>query len=62
MGAAYYALQTWGNGQRCFKFQCRMPITGNPSAQRYFEATDTDSLRAMVTVLEEVERWRASDQ
>jgi hypothetical protein len=55
LGATYYLLETWGNDYRC---HCKMAIANDPTHTRQFEATDTDPLRAMGRVVEQVEAWR----
>lgn len=59
LGATYYALETWGADGRAFRFQCRLAAGHNPNYHRHFEATDGEPLRAMRTVLEDVEAWKA---
>lgn len=61
LGATYYLLDTWGrNGDR-YRFLCRVALTGNTDlgADRVFFATDSDPLRAMQNVLQQVEQWRS---
>jgi hypothetical protein len=58
-GATYYLLETWGNDSEYYRFHCKMAIANNPAHTRPFEATDTDPLRAMSRVVEQVEAWRA---
>jgi hypothetical protein len=60
LGATYYLLESWGNRQDLFRFYCKMAIGGNPNFTRHFEATDSEPLRAMALVLEQVETWRAN--
>ncbi|HEX4146278.1 MAG TPA: hypothetical protein VHY91_22450 [Pirellulales bacterium] len=57
-GATYYLLETWGNDSEYYRFHCKMAIANNPTHTRQFEATDTDPLRAMARVVEQVEAWR----
>ncbi|NLF06372.1 MAG: hypothetical protein GX594_00095 [Pirellulaceae bacterium] len=57
LGATYYLLESWGNNQELYRFQCQVAVDGNGSYTRYFEATDSDPLRAMLLVLREVEDW-----
>ena len=59
LGATYYALETWGTNGQLFRFQCRMAAGHDPGYTRQFEATDTDPLLAMQTVLNEVEAWKS---
>jgi hypothetical protein len=58
-GATYYLLETWGSDSEYYRFHCKMAIANNPTHTRQFEATDTDPLRAMGRVVEQVEAWRA---
>ena len=58
LGATYYLLEAWGNGQQLYRFSCRMAIGGNSDLTRYFEAVDVDSQQAMQQVLRQVETWR----
>lgn len=58
LGATYYLLETWGNGEELYRFSCKMAIEGNTGFVRHFEAVDADPLRAMLLVLRQVETWR----
>jgi hypothetical protein len=57
-GATYYLLETWAGGGERYRFFCQMALANNPSHTRNFEATDSDPLRAMGRVVEQVEAWR----
>jgi len=59
LGASYYLLESWGVQGELFRFYCKMAIGGNPNYTRYFEAVDTDPVRVMAKVLQDVEAWRA---
>jgi hypothetical protein len=59
LGATHYSLETWGTTGEAYRFQCRMAAGHDLNYSRHFEATDTDALRVMQTVLEEVEAWKA---
>jgi hypothetical protein len=60
LGATWYVLETWGNEGR-FRFTCRIPVDeDNPGLDRLFQASDAEALPAMVKVLHDVERWKAS--
>lgn len=59
LGATYYLLESWGNRQQLYRFYCKMAVGGNPDYAYYFEAVDSDRIRAMGRVLEQVEAWRA---
>lgn len=59
LGATHYTLETWGTGGNSFRFQCRMAAGHSADYTRQFEATDTEPLRTMQTVLDEVEAWKA---
>jgi len=56
LGAAYYALETWGAQGRLFRFHARIPVSGTTGGLRHFEAVDADPVRAMREVLGQVER------
>jgi hypothetical protein len=59
LGATYYLLESWGGQQQLYRFYCKMAVGGNPNYTRYFEAIESDPLRAMSEVLGQVESWRA---
>lgn len=59
LGATHLVLESWGDqGQLC-RFRCTMAVRGSPDYSRYFEATDSEPLRSMARVLQQVESWRA---
>lgn len=58
-GATYYLLETWGNEGELYRFHCKMALGNNPNFTRHFEATDSEALKSMSRVLEQVELWRA---
>ncbi|NLE38345.1 MAG: hypothetical protein GX621_10010, partial [Pirellulaceae bacterium] len=47
MGAVSYRLETWGDRQQLFRFQCEITVHGSPHLTRHFEATDGHPLLAM---------------
>lgn len=59
LGASYYRLESWGAAGEMYRFQCWMSLQGDPGANRYFEAKNTDPLQSMSEVLQQVEAWRA---
>jgi hypothetical protein len=59
LGATHYVLETWGPQGDSYRFQCRMSAGHHPSYTRQFEAIDHDALGVMLTVLEEIEAWKA---
>lgn len=59
LGATHYVLETWGATGEAYRFQCRMAAGHDAHYSRHFEATDVEPLRAMRTVLEEVESWKS---
>lgn len=61
-GATHYLLESWGNQEQLYRFCCKMAVEGSPNYTRYFEATDSDPLRTMAQVLQQVEAWRAGRQ
>jgi hypothetical protein len=58
LGATYYLLESWGSEQQMYRFYCKMAVGGNADYTRYFEAANSDPLRAMSEVLRQVETWR----
>lgn len=59
LGVTYSSLETWGDQGLYYRFQCRVAVGGDPTLARPFQATDTDAVRAMTTVLHQVQQWRA---
>lgn len=59
LGATYYLLESWGSREQLYRFYCKVAVGGNPNYTQYFEATDSDPLRTMTRVLQQVEAWRA---
>ncbi len=58
LGATYYLLESWGNEQQMYRFYCKMAVGGSADYTRYFEATNSDPLQAMLQVLRQVDTWR----
>jgi hypothetical protein len=58
LGATYYLLESWGSDQQMYRFYCKMAVGGSADYTRYFEATNTDPLQAMLGVVRQVESWR----
>jgi hypothetical protein len=58
LGATYYLLEAWGNGQQLYRFYCKMAVGGNADYTRSFEAANADPLEAMREVLRQVEQWK----
>jgi hypothetical protein len=59
LGATHYLLETWGPDNNRYRFACKMALGGNTAVNRYFQAIDDDPWRAMESVLQQVEQWRA---
>lgn len=59
LGATHYVLETWGPTGEAYRFQCRMAAGHDAHYSRHFEATDVEPLRAMQTVLDDVESWKS---
>jgi hypothetical protein len=59
LGAAYYALESWGDDGQLYRFHCKMPLVDDPRQVRQFEAVDADALVAIRRVAADVEKWRA---
>jgi hypothetical protein len=58
LGATYYLLEPWGDRMDAFRFYCKVAIGGNPHVTRSFENVDRDPLKAMGTVLQQIEDWQ----
>ena len=58
LGATYYLLETWGNAGQMYRFHCKVSPSANPGQSQQFDATDSDPLRAMRKVQEQVEQYR----
>jgi hypothetical protein len=58
LGAAYYALETWGAQGRLFRFHARMSVGEGADCLRHFEAVNGDPVRVMAEVLDQVETWQ----
>jgi hypothetical protein len=58
LGATYYLLEPWGDRMDAFRFYCKVAIGGNPHVTRSFENVDADPLKAMGTVLRQIEDWQ----
>jgi hypothetical protein len=58
LGATYYVLEAWGNGEQLYRFYCKMAVVGSADYAQCFEATDSDPQQAMRRVLRQVEAWR----
>jgi hypothetical protein len=62
LGATYYlleSLQSWGGQPQQYRFFCKVAAGGNPNYTHCFEDTETEPLRAMSRVLQQVETWTA---
>ena len=62
LGATHCLLESWGDRKQLYRFCCKMAVQGSPNFIRYFEATDSDPVRTMAQVLQQVEAWRAGRQ
>lgn len=59
LGARYIRLETVGDEQPQFRFQCQLPV-GDSVYARTFERTSTDPSVAMEQVLSDVRSWQLS--
>lgn len=65
LGAKYYRLEKWGRRGELFRFSCYVSPSaggegsGRPTAQQYFQAIDSDEIRVMDRVIEDIKRWKA---
>lgn len=55
LGATYYLLEMLEGREEQYRFYCCIPVGGNPSYTRKYEALDSSPLRAMARVLQQVE-------
>ena len=62
LGATQYRLETWGVSGELFRFRAMVAVAGRTSHNRYFQATDADSLCAFERVVEQVEQWRSAQR
>jgi hypothetical protein len=60
LGATHYMLETWGSDNNQYRFTCKVALDGNSSATRYFQAIEGDPWRALQSVLQQVEAWKAT--
>jgi hypothetical protein len=58
LGATYYVLEPYGERMESFRCFCKVAIGGNPHFTRNFQQIDADPIRAMSTVLQQIEDWR----
>ena len=61
MGATYYLLESLTPAGDSYRFFCKVAGT-QPEAVVAFVATDSDPLRAMNTVVRQIENWRGQVQ
>ena len=59
LGATYYLLERWGEQDGLYRFQCRVAVTDDAQLVRHFEATGSQPLDAMRTVLGDIQSWRS---
>ncbi|MEM9658070.1 MAG: hypothetical protein AAF961_06890, partial [Planctomycetota bacterium] len=57
LGVADYDLQQWGLGPSLYRFECAMPLAGNPEHTQHFEAVASDPLASVEQVMAEVSSW-----
>ncbi len=58
LDARYYRLEKWGNQGELFRFSCYVSTSGSQPYQKHFQAIDSDELRVMETVIQEIEQWK----
>jgi hypothetical protein len=61
LGAKYYRLEKWGNRGELFRFSCYVTPSGPYQYQKYFQAIDSDELRVMGIVIDDIKQWKGSD-
>jgi len=60
LGATYYLLETCGNEKREFRFYCKMAVGGNRGMTQPFWCIDSEPLKAMTAVLQQVQDGKAA--
>lgn len=58
MGAKYYRLEKWGSRGELFRFSCYVSPKDRHPYQKYFQAIDSDEIRVMECVLDDIRAWR----
>lgn len=58
LGAKYYRLEKWGSRGELFRFSCYVSPSESHQYQKYFQAIDSDELRVMESVIEEIKLWK----
>jgi hypothetical protein len=58
LGAKYYRLEKWGSRGELFRFSCYVSPSEPYRYQKYFQAIDSDELKVMESVIEEIKRWK----
>lgn len=58
-GAQYLRLDEIKGQPTAYQFSCLMPVSNHAAYCRHFATTDSDPIRAMTRVLDEVERWQS---
>jgi hypothetical protein len=58
LGAAEYALESWGSSGQFFRFRCALTLGDSDDHTRHFEAISPDPRSSVEQVLEEASRWR----
>lgn len=59
LGVTYSSLETMGDQGLYYRFYCRVAVGGDPSSARLFQASDTNAVRTMTTVLHQIQQWQA---
>jgi hypothetical protein len=60
LGAAEYALESWGSSGQFFRFRCALTLGDSDDHTRHFEAISADPRTSVEQVLEEASRWRTA--
>lgn len=58
LGAKYYRLEKWGSRGDLFRFSCYVTPAASYQYQKYFQAIDSDELRVMRRVVEDIKLWK----
>ncbi|MEQ8208806.1 MAG: hypothetical protein RH917_03160 [Lacipirellulaceae bacterium] len=62
LGASQYDLQTWGEAEQFYRFQCEMPLSQSSALTQQFEAVASDPHESIAQVVAEVAVWHADRQ
>jgi len=62
LGAKYYRLEKWGQQGDLYRFSCYVSPNPEVAYQKYFQAIDSDEIRVMQRVVNEIKQWKNGGQ